>query len=202
MLRPPTRSRRDSLAGQTNNPVNTAKESPSLADVKSASNKCRPARSRALLSTTFSCNPDTHGHNIVLVPDCQRISHLESTSCVVFFAFCFVNELAVFMSTIFCRRVCRVFLRYKVAFTIVLCSLGTVATFSRFRRIFLSPTARQNFFNQRRTRFRVVTGSDMCWMATRKPSDFPLWRHADGGFDVWVAISVNVNKPCLDAAVH
>ena len=33
-----------------------------------------------------SCNAQTHGHNIVLLADCQRISHLESTACVVFFA--------------------------------------------------------------------------------------------------------------------
>ena len=37
----------------------------------------------------------------------------------------------------------------------------------------LTPTSRVKFFNQRRTRFRVVTGSGMCWMPAREPFDIP-----------------------------
>ena len=43
-----------------------------------------------------SCNALTPGHNIVLLDDCQRISHLEGTVCVFFSAVFFVNELAFF----------------------------------------------------------------------------------------------------------
>ena len=41
-----------------------------------------------------SCNALTHGHNIVLLDDCQRISQLESTACVVFFRSFFFCERA------------------------------------------------------------------------------------------------------------
>ena len=61
----------------------------------------------------------------------------------------------------------------------------------------LSPTSRVKFFNQRRTRFRVVTGSGRCWMPAREPFDFPC------GATLMEAsmFGVNVNKLCLDAGV-
>ena len=62
----------------------------------------------------------------------------------------------------------------------------------------LTPASRVNkFFNQRRTRFRVVTGSGRCWMPAREPFDIPC------GATLMEAsmFCVNVNKPCLDAGV-
>ena len=61
----------------------------------------------------------------------------------------------------------------------------------------LTPTSRVKFFNQRRTRFRVVTGSGRCWMLAREPFDIPC------GATLMEAsmFGVNVNKPCLDAGV-
>ena len=48
-----------------------------------------------------SYNAWAHGHNMVLLADCQHISHLWSTACVVFFAYFCVTELTFFVSTRF-----------------------------------------------------------------------------------------------------
>ena len=78
-----------------------------------------------------SCNAQTHGHNIVLLADCQRISHLESTACVFFLhSFCEAVELAFFVSTRFLqpRLPCVSGGTSRVCHWVV--SLGTVATCS------------------------------------------------------------------------
>ena len=116
VLRPPTRSSTDTLAGQTNNPVNTAKESPSLADVVASYHKpkCHPGRSRALLSTTsFFLQRMDAGRNIVLLADCQRISHLWSTASVVF-CIVFCDRAGVFREHhVFAAAFAVCFRRYK-----------------------------------------------------------------------------------------
>ena len=65
-----------------------------------------------------SYNAWTHGHNIVLLADCQRISHLWSTACVVF-CIVFCDRAGVLREHhFFCSRVCRVFPEVQVAFAI------------------------------------------------------------------------------------
>ena len=145
----------------------------------------------------LSCyNAWTHGHNIVLLADCQRISHLWSTACVVFCTV-FCDRAGVFREhQVFAAAFAVCFRRYK--------SRLPLGCFSRHRcHMFviltdiLTPTSRVKFFNQRRTRFRFVTGSSRCWMPAREPFDIPC------GATLMEAsmFGVNVNKPCLDAGV-
>ena len=119
-----------------------------------------------------SYNAWTHGHNIVLLVDCQRISHLESTACVVF-CIVLVNGQAFFVSTRFLPLCLPCVSEVRVAFAIGLCfSWHRCHMFAMLTDI-LSPTSRVKFFHQRRTQFRVVSGSGMCWMPTCEASDFP-----------------------------
>ena len=116
---------------------------------------------------------------------------------VLFFCIVFCDRAGVFREhQVFAAAFAVCFRRYKSrlplgCFSRHLCHMFVILT------DILTPTSRVKFFNQRRTRFRVVTGSGRCWMPAREPFDIPC------GATLMEAsmFGVNVNKPCLDAGV-